>query len=148
MKPRFNKLLVVGSKTITDKQWIWNTLNQYNFKILVVNADSKSVYRKQKTKYAVAEWTFLYAREKKYTKIISLVPDWERLSNGNGTYRTSTILNCLEDCMDTSIVLWDGKDTETFDIMQKLRRAKKLYKVFLYHLKTIENFLQKPPSKP
>lgn len=141
MSNTVHALLVCGSNTITNKKWIWDILDNFSFRIIIVNMDIKRIKNVKTNERSVNEWAFLYAKQKKKT-IISLVSSVENIEDNKiNTQRVSEMINLLERDDDKGIVLWDGKSKKVFEVYQKLQKAKKLFKIYTYNLKTMDKFI-------
>lgn len=142
-KIKCNKLFVVGSKSIIDKKWILSVLEQYSFDILIVGLDSvKYKSHKKEGLLHADDYVYEYAQKKKI-KIISIIPDWQKPLNRSCSIKIAQLLEILDTSNDKGIVLWDGKSKDCWNIIDILRKAKKLHSIHNYHVKTLTEFIPK-----
>ena len=112
------KLMVTGSRKITDKSYIFKCLNSV-FKLkkfnLLIHGGARGVD-------SIAEqWA-----KKKGIDILRFIPNWNSYGISAAVKRNST----MADVCDFGVAIWDGESKGTIDAMQKLKSRRKLFKVF------------------
>lgn len=114
------KLMVSGSRGITDETFIFNCLEEVykekKFNVLIIG-DARGVDKKTK------KWALLI----KKILVSIYIPNWKKYGKYAGLKRNTNMVN---DC-NIGIVIWDGKSRGTKDSLAKLIKAGKLFKQFM-----------------
>lgn len=110
------KVIIAGSREITEYEILQAAIFQSDFSILeVVSGCARGV---DKLGEQWAELNDIPVRQ--------FPADWGRFGRAAGHYRNSEMASYA----DAAIILWDGESRGTLDMIDKMRRAGKLYKVY------------------
>jgi hypothetical protein len=110
------KIVIAGSRTITDYSALIKALSQSDFCITeVVCGGARGVDS------LGAKW----ASERGLPCAI-MIPNWGRFGRAAGMYRNAD----MADYADGGLILWDGESRGTLDMIDKLRRLKKPVEVY------------------
>lgn len=112
-------LLVSGSRSIKDKDFVFNRLDQtkkdFDFDT-IIEGGAKGVDSLAR-EYAIANGL----------NLITKYPDWTIHGRIAALLRNTEMVKIC----DKGVAIWDGKSRGTKDTISKLKRAGKLLKVFL-----------------
>lgn len=125
------KLLVCGSRSISDKEWVkenietywyWN-LACYNFPVMIEGeARGVDTFAKE------------YAQENEW-EIESYPADWEKYGKSAGYIRNEIMVKAA----DEVLIFWDGKSKGTKNDIDLCEKYNKPYKLLIYK----ENYVDK-----
>lgn len=113
-------LMVSGSRSITDKDFIWQCLNKINKEYEFDTILEGGAHGVDSLAHAYA----VYMRINHFT----IYPQWETYGKGAGRVRNSEMVVIC----NKGIAIWDGKSKGTKDTIDKLKSIGKLLKVFKY----------------
>jgi len=142
-QPQWNKLFICGSDSIVNKQWIEDILTSYSFKILVVGFDAEDyvIQPKLSDKCKYVDYiAYAYALEHNIP-IISIIPEWKNATESNQVKNTY-FKDILRSTKDIGIVLWNGKSNREWVMIQKLKKIRRLHRVYPYNVKSLLSYFQ------
>lgn len=133
------KIMITGSRSITDKEWVYDHLNfitrQYNIECFVVG-DASGI---DSLVQAYGKDNEIHVKERKVL--------WDLYGKAAGPIRNSWM---VKEC-DFGLGLWDGESSGTKDALEKLKTAGKLMTVFLYKkeepLQDIQNTIEQEEQR-
>ena len=125
-KQKIAYLLVSGSQTIKDKDFVFSCLDKITSKYEIqylIEGEAKGVDIISR----------LYAKEHNI-EVIPMKAKWNKYGRGAGIIRNSEMVNLCS----KGLAIWDGTSRGTKDTIEKLRKAGKLLRVFYYSDKSIK----------
>lgn len=129
------KLLVCGSRTITDKEWVFSQIEQYWYWNLacykypvMIEGEAKGVDSIAKEYAIVSEW-----------EIESYAADWKKYGKSAGFIRNEIMVKACDECL----ILWDGTSKGTANDIDLCKKYNKPYKVLIYNSDIKENYATK-----
>jgi hypothetical protein len=124
-------LLVSGSRTIKDKDYVFSCLNYtkrelFNFDT-IIEGEAGWHKEKEKRKISVDLLSRLFAKENNL-ELVPMKAEWKRFGNVAGFMRNSEMIKLCQ----YGIAIWDGKSKGTEDTIKKLIDSDKILQIFLY----------------
>lgn len=114
------KLLVCGSRTIKDKDYIYKCINdaiqKLKYEVFTIIEGNANGVDKIAGEYA----------KDNGLNLNDFKPDWKRYGKGAGKIRNTEMV----DLCDKGIAIWDGISIGTEDTIIKLRNKGKLFKIY------------------
>lgn len=129
------KLLVCGSRTITDKEWIFSQIESYWYWNLacykfpvMIEGEARGVDSIAKDYAVENEW-----------EIEAYPAEWDKYGKSAGYIRNEIMVKACDECL----ILWDGSSKGTKHDIDLCEKYKKPYKVLIYN----ENYWEKYVDK-
>lgn len=129
------KLLVCGSRGITDKDWIKSNIETYWYWNLACYKFPVMIEGEAKGVDSIAKE---YAQENEW-EIESYPADWEKYGKSAGYIRNEIMVKAA----DEVLILWDGSSKGTKNDIDLCERYNKPYKVLIYNDSIKENYVDK-----
>lgn len=120
------KLLVCGSRTITNAFYVFNCIEESINQLELLEYNISHIIEGQAI--GVDSIAGQYAKLTKITLLDDFKPDWKKHGKGAGFVRNKEMV----DLCDRGIAIWDGKSTGTAHTISLLRKQDKLIKVYNY----------------
>ena len=118
------KIFICGSRTLTDRKWIFAKLDSY--------VREKGLPRDAEILEGEAQGVDLLAKdwaEKRGYKVLEYPADWNKFHFKAGFIRNEQM---AKDC-DAVVLLWTGKSSGTFHDIMMAKKYSKPYSLYLYN---------------
>ena len=121
------RLLVCGSRTITDKNWIYSQIESYWYEHLACYSDPIMIEGAARGVDLIAK---AYAVENDW-KVEEYPADWEKHGRDAGYIRNDIMVKAA----DEVLILWDGERRGTKNDINLCKKYNKPHKIVLYEEK-------------
>lgn len=118
------RLLVCGSRGITDKDWIFSQIESYWYEHLACYSDPIMIEGAARGVDLIAK---AYAVENDW-KVEEYPADWEKHGRGAGYIRNDIMVKAA----DEVLILWDGESRGTKNDINLCKKYNKPHKIVLY----------------
>lgn len=129
------KLLVCGSRSITDKEWVKDNIETYWYWNLACYKYPVMIEGEARGVDSIAKE---YAQENEW-EIESYPANWTLYGRGAGFIRNEIMVKAA----DEVLVLWDGKSKGTKHDIDLCEKYNKPYKVLIYSTELKEHYVDK-----
>lgn len=127
MLQKERRLLVCGSRGITDKDWIFSQIESYWYEHLACYSDLIMIEGAARGVDLIAK---AYAVENNW-KVEEYPADWEKHGRGAGYIRNDIMVKAA----DEVLILWDGESRGTKNDIDLCKKYNKPHKIVLYEEK-------------
>lgn len=124
MLQKERRLLVCGSRGITDKDWIFSQIESYWYEHLACYSDPIMIEGAARGVDLIAK---AYAVENNW-KVEEYPADWEKHGRGAGYIRNDIMVKAA----DEVLILWDGESRGTKNDIGLCKKYNKPHKIVLY----------------
>ena len=119
------KLLVCGSRSITDLEWVGNQIETYILNDLQLSFSDITIIEGEAV--GVDSIAKVWGQFRK-CPIISMPADWSSYGRAAGIIRNEQMVKLCDNCL----ILWDGKSKGTKNDIDLCEKYKKPNKVVIY----------------
>ena len=130
------KLLVCGSRGITDTNWVKSQIDSYWYWNLACYEDLIMIEGAARGVDLVAKE---YAEENNWTQIKEYPAEWDTYGKSAGPIRNEIMVKEA----DEVLVLWDGSSRGTLNDIHLCEKYNKPFKVIIYNSTTKEDYITK-----
>ena len=130
------KLLVCGSRGITDTNWVKSQIDSYWYWNLACYEDLIMIEGAARGVDLIAKE---YAEENNWTQIKEYPAEWDKYGKSAGPIRNEIMVKEA----DEVLILWDGSSRGTLNDIHLCEKYNKPFKVIIYNSTTKEDYVTK-----
>ena len=130
------KLLVCGSRGITDAHWVKSQIDSYWYWNLACYEDLIMIEGAARGVDLIAKE---YAEENNWTQIKEYPAEWDKYGKSAGPIRNEIMVKEA----DEVLVLWDGSSHGTLNDIHLCEKYNKPFKVIIYNSTIKEDYITK-----
>lgn len=130
-------VMVCGSRTIIDKEWIFSQIEQFWYWNLACYSDMTLIEGEAR---GVDKISKEYAENNEWG-VKSFPADWNKFGKSAGYIRNEEMVKACDCCL----ILWDGKSKGTAHDIKLCEKHNKPYQVVIYNEEKHENYIDVYP---